>query len=395
MSTTLLRLLPLSALLAAPQASSRAAAPAPVAELPMELVGGHIYVPASVGDRRTTAILDTGAAATIMDLRLADEWALPSSGEVDARGTGSRAVKGKMLRDAAIEVGGVSHPVGFAIPLAALDEAEGRRMETILGWDFFRTRVVELDYPNGRVRVFSGDAAPETAGVSVRIRVAGGLPTIQVSMKVGGADSTLESMVDTGAMLSGVTAKYAKEHPIDAPSTPATRMLGGVGGFVDARLFRPDSVSIGALAFSRPVLFQVESGGGVLGERATRDMVVGSDLLRRCRVVFDGPRSRMTLEPAKDFARPFEAEKTGMRLFAQGRELREYRVVGVMPGSSAERAGILEGDVLETVDGAPASQWTLQQLRERFRSAAVESWELGFRRGAERRRVTVPAKSVL
>jgi len=67
----------------------------------------------------------------------------------------------------------------------------------------------------------------------------------------------------------------------------------------------------------------------------------------------------------------------------------------VLAGSSAEAAGVELGDVLESIDDAPASKHTLEELREVFRSPSATEWKLGWRRGDERLSVTVPAKSII
>ncbi|WP_085315898.1 RIP metalloprotease RseP [Derxia lacustris] len=54
------------------------------------------------------------------------------------------------------------------------------------------------------------------------------------------------------------------------------------------------------------------------------------------------------------------------------------RILRVEPGSAAERAGIKDGDLIETLDGEPIA--TVAPLVERIRGAAGQTLELGVRR---------------
>jgi len=138
-----------------------------------------------------------------------------------------------------------------------------------------------------------------------------------------------------------------------------------------------------------------DTAGGLSGQGADNDILIGADLLRRFRVTFDYPHQRMILEASDEISKPFEADKTGLQIHAQGTDLRSFKVVGVMAGSSSETAGIKVNDIIETVDGLPASRFTLQQLREMFRSATASKWTLGVRRGEEQLKLTVIAKSII
>jgi C-terminal processing protease CtpA/Prc len=69
--------------------------------------------------------------------------------------------------------------------------------------------------------------------------------------------------------------------------------------------------------------------------------------------------------------------------------------MGVLPGSSAETAGLRKDDVIETVDGKPAGSYELHQLRELFKSSSAKGWNLGIRRGNETKTVWLPAKSII
>lgn len=367
----------------------------PLAELELELVGGRIYVPAEVDEHATSVILDTGASSSVMDLARVAEWGLPTHGEVKVAGVGSQDVKGKLLGAAEVTFGGLSERVGFAIPLDVLAGEEGRRLEVVLGHPFFAAHVVEVDYATRRLRVFDAEADLSAGRTAVPIRLVDGQPHVRAVLVLASGERELETLVDSGASRSSLTARFTRAHALDVPMTERMVLGGGVSGAVEGRLLRPEAVKLGTFTCARPILSWVETAGGATGANADQDAVIGADLLARFRVTFDYPHARILLEPGADLARPFEADKTGLRLRAVGPDLRTCVVAGVLAGSSAEAAGLRVDDVIESVDGASAARFTLQELREHFRSAAATGWQLGVRRGAETLAFTLVAKSIV
>ena len=96
-----------------------------------------------------------------------------------------------------------------------------------------------------------------------------------------------------------------------------------------------------------------------------------------------------------DFAQPFEADKTGLRVAAYGPDLRGFKIIGVLAGSAAEAAGCRVGDFIETVDGKPAARFALHQLRELFRAPTPAQWKLGLKREGQQLTLTIAAKSII
>jgi hypothetical protein len=110
------------------------------------------------------------------------------------------------------------------------------------------------------------------------------------------------------------------------------------------------------------------------------DGIVGGELLRRCRVIFDHPRERLLLEPNAAFAAPFDYDMSGLFLLAEGDDFTRFLVRGVLEGSPSSAAGLAGGDEITSVDGRPAAKLTLEEIRRTLRSGEREV-ALGIRRG--------------
>jgi len=377
--------------------SSRIATPSqgPIAELDFEIVGGRIYVPAEVNGHKLSAVLDSGAGSSVLDTDLADRWNLPSGGKIAVQGGGNAMVGGKFLTKTVISVAGITEPIPIAIPLHPLDRMEGRHIESILGFHFFQTHVVEIDYQKRHLRIFNSSSNFMPTGVPQPIRIEGSLCHTTVGMTIDNDHYSLESIIDTGATGPALTTKFLDAHPLNVARTPLAEIGAGVGGSSRGQKFRPNSIQIGSILMQRPIVAMTESGGGVVGKISSFDLLLGAEVLQRFVITFDYAYSKVYLVPNLDAFRPFDADKTGLRVLAEGADLRIYRIKGVLPGSSAEKSGVKVDDVIESVDNLPASNYTLQELRELFRSPAAKEWKLGIRRDDAQLTISLEAKSII
>ena len=134
-------------------------AAAPVA-IPFELSNRHVIVKVSVNRSRPLSfVLDTGANAAIIRMNVAKELRLTLHGRVDARGAGSGSQAGSRVDDARWSLVGLerfTQTVALALPLPDLPSALGRDVDGIVGGEFIRQFVVELDYQARLIRLHDG-----------------------------------------------------------------------------------------------------------------------------------------------------------------------------------------------------------------------------------------------
>ena len=93
------------------------------------------------------------------------------------------------------------------------------------------------------------------------------------------------------------------------------------------------------------------------------DGVIGNGLLRRFRVTIDVSNHRLILEPSALFDVPYDYDLTGFTIVANGPE---FRIGSVEDGTSADRAGLRPGDVIEELDGKPVQGMRLADLQRAF-----------------------------
>jgi S1-C subfamily serine protease len=81
-------------------------------------------------------------------------------------------------------------------------------------------------------------------------------------------------------------------------------------------------------------------------------------------VFLDYPHNRIVFEPTPDAGKPFKQGKTfGLTLIATGDDLHGFVITAVGANSPAASANFQATDRITAVDGKPASEFTLSELR--------------------------------
>ena len=107
----------------------------------------------------------------------------------------------------------------------------------------------------------------------------------------------------------------------------------------------------------------------------------------------DYGRKRLILEPSATLADPFDRAFSGISLRAEGSDYRTFRVHEVLEQSPATEAGILEGDIIVSINGRPAENFTLSSINEMLEKPAL--YVLTIRRSQETITVTLTPRKLV
>lgn len=135
------------------------AAPAPLAEIPFQFRDGLIWVRVTVGSavEPLNFLLDSGASVSVINLRTAHRLGLKAGERVSVRGVHSNTT-GYWPTHIAARANGLALPKNYlALDLEKLSQACDRGVDGLLGADFFRNRVVQIDFDAEKVRVLMPD----------------------------------------------------------------------------------------------------------------------------------------------------------------------------------------------------------------------------------------------
>lgn len=131
-----------------------------IAEIPMEYSGGYLWLKIQPAGQREAFnfILDSGAASSVLDLSAARRLNLRLGSQVPVQGVHSRTTARRIERFNA-QVGSIALPKSLlALDLSMVSRTCDRPIDGLLGADFFRERIVQIDFAAGKLRIL--DRAP-------------------------------------------------------------------------------------------------------------------------------------------------------------------------------------------------------------------------------------------
>ena len=142
-------------------------------ELPFRMRDGFLWVEVSMArvDRPLNFILDTGAQVSVIDQRVARGIGLRRGVRVSVTGV-QTTVTGFWPQRVNADVAGVALPRRFlALDLTALSRVCGTPVDGLLGADFFRRKVVQIDFRRQRIRFLTPEQQQNLQGESLALDI--------------------------------------------------------------------------------------------------------------------------------------------------------------------------------------------------------------------------------
>jgi Aspartyl protease/PDZ domain len=329
--------------------------------IPFDFEDNAIFLEVRVNNSRPLKFgFDTGAGLTILNARTAKELGLKAS-ETRLNGTavGGR-IRGDVFQGVTLGVRGatVSNQMVGALSFESFP-CEARSIDGIIGYDFIKEFVVEIDYSRRVINLYD----PQTfnyrgAGQLIPLKIVR-TPFINAKLLIEGHAPVEGSFeVDTGSDSAvSLTSPFVKKNRLISAigrtiETPSDEELGGKSrSFVG----RVKGFQVGKFVLENPVVLLSEDTEGAMAEEGNAGPI-GNQVFSRFMLTIDYSRSRMYLEPNEFFGNPFEYDMTGFDLWQEGAGCKVYKVGRVLKDGAGAEAGLQEGDVLLAVDDRAVEQ---------------------------------------
>lgn len=261
-----------------------AAVPGSAAADPLVVEGDRLYLSVHVNGKPVEALLDSAAELSVADLAAAPALGLGAGSEVTARGSGGTQ-EARIVPDVEIAALGITIT---DTPVAVIDLSEvgarllGRRIDFILGHDFFAATRLSIDIENGSIQAITPGENPE--GTELLITEHAGISAVPVvaAGKQVRADFDLGNGSDV--LISKALANELRLKP--AGLEPA----GGIGG---AKL--REVVFLPRLTIAGRTFTQVRCN--VDPEPNAGDLNIGVKLLRHFLIATDFAAGKVWLSP--------------------------------------------------------------------------------------------------
>jgi predicted aspartyl protease len=268
-----------------------------VIEVSFELIRGAIILPATLnGSGPIWMMLDTGVDPSVVDLETAKSAGLKLAGGHEVSGGGSSHNVGYETSLPIVRLGALTATKvdAGAMDLSPLSTKLGRPIGGILGYSLLKGRIVQIDYPNRKVRFYR--MAPACAGgpptctiLSFRYKNA----ILAKGVTVDGKPVTAH--IDTGSNSYfqftpaavdklGLSEDVARSH--ESSSLGFNGNLKNHEGSVR-------NVTVGSISVDNPTVIFFGKGMGV--DKELWDLRIGSAFMKDFAVMLDFQHGKMTL----------------------------------------------------------------------------------------------------
>jgi len=278
-----------------------------------------IFVQAKInGSRPLWFLVDSAAGYPwILDSQRASELRLALGGKGAGWGTGEDPVDLAFASGASVSVGGceLNHQTLAATSLQELQRYAGRQLDGILGYELFNHYVVEIEYASGTINLYDPVGYQYSGpGKSIPVALENNHFLAKTRIILWGESVEGRFLVDTGAgeIAAALTRPFVDSNKLlmVMRGRIPSRLHAGLGGLTRSLTGRAQSVQIGPVLL-RDVLVDLSRDATGLLASSRFDGVIGGELLRRFKVIFDQSHQRIILEPNPHLPASFEVPVGG------------------------------------------------------------------------------------
>jgi hypothetical protein len=344
-------------------------------DIPIEIHNNLIVVPVILNNQLPlkfvidtgvrTAILTEKAYSDILNLSYSRKYTLSGPG-------GQKLVDAYITSNVTLDMPGV-HGQGHSLLVLDEDYLElknsmGTEVHGILGYELFSRFVVKIDYDAKRLSLILPNKFKPKRGYDVLpITVEDTKPFIHANLAMN--DSTTinaKFLVDSGAS-HGLFLETTSDSLIKVPS----KILGrGIGGVITGKIARIKSIQIGKNKLTDLIANFPDDyafSDSLRKDRFSfRNGSIGGDLLSRFTVIFNYPGEKIYLKKNSSFKKKFFFNLSGLTVRALGVRLKEYEISDVRENTAAQKAGILRGDRIISINGINLEDQELSNVNSFF-----------------------------
>ncbi|HEX5138183.1 MAG TPA: aspartyl protease family protein [Planctomycetota bacterium] len=301
--------------------------------------GNWIFVDVEVNDSRESLLLDTGCDITILDPGLVSRLGVPTeeraSPPLESSSGWSEAQRRTYAR-ASLRVGRLTQDADvLVLPLGELSRMFGEPIDGILGFQMWAGVSLRIDYPHHAVQIADREL-PLPDGKTV-FATAKGQARMRLDLP-GGQSATV--VIDSGSAAYFVVPEKMEQALSFRVRPRVTSYVSTWEGMTPRRTGRlADPIRVGRYVVEEPLVSFASGETGVMGTR----------VLQNFALTFDFAGSRVAFE--REGAEPIRIPSLrGIGAGLEG-ESGSWKVLYVLEGGPAERAGLRAGDRVVAING--------------------------------------------
>ena len=335
-----------------------------------------IIIPIYINDKGPyNFLLDTGVGQMIItDTSFLSKLDMRQSKVVKVQGYGlGDEIEAILTRNVTVRVGKATinnAPTAiFKEDIFDLSSYLGVKIYGILGYYFFNSFVVKINYETSRLTFYAPNAALKKKGTKIPIQILNGKPYMYAEVNSPTLPETkVRLLVDNGSS-HPLMLEALDNSPFPLPPLRIPANLGvGINGEIRGAMGRVANLKIEDFVFENVVAGfpQYDSKRNTI-EGNSRNGTLGGDVLKHFLVTFDYENDAMYLKKTRSFNKKFEHDMSGLELYTKQDKFNSFYIGRIEPGSSAEEAGLKTGDEILSINFKDVENYSLNDLTELFR----------------------------
>lgn len=317
-------------------------------------------------------LLDTGVGQMIItDTTFLKDLDPKYLKNIQVQGYGfGREINAVLTRDITARVGSSSidhiFTAIFKEDIFDLSSYLGIKIYGILGYQFFSSFVVRVNYATKRITFYDPLTVVKKKGIRIPLKIINAKPYMNAEITTDSAKKiSVELLIDNGSS-HPLMLETMNSQPFPLPPVTIPANLGvGINGQISGHMGRIPTLKIGDFTFN-----SVLSGFPDYNQQRTdlegslRNGSLGAEVLRHFLVTFDYPGESMYLKQTNKFKKRFEHDMSGIEIYVHSNPKERYYISRVEPGSPAEQIGLQENDEIIAINFSPAQGYSLNDLNE-------------------------------
>ncbi len=367
-------------------------------QIPIEIHNNLVVVPVILNNTLPLKfIIDTGVRTAILTQKsFSDILNLKYSRKYTISGPGGeKLVDAYVTNNVSLELPGV---VGRGHALLVLEDDYlelrnylGTDVHGIIGYELFSRFIVKIDYTRRMLTLMHPSRFRKRRRYqTIPIRIEDTKPYVTTPVVLAdGTQFTAKLLVDSGAS-HGLLLDPETDPRIDVPDHYVSSVIGrGLGGEITGKIGRVKAIHLGEYRLENAIASFPDPNSYFDSLKLTstdRNGSIGGETLSRFTVIFNFPKEEMYIKKNSAFKKPFHYNLSGITIKAKGVSLDVFEVTSVRNESAAYKAGVLEGDLILSVNGISSSMVSLNFLNAIFNHRPGKRISLTLERNGERLR---------
>ena len=354
----------------------------PAVEIPFENYMNYIFLNVKINGVNRCFLLDSGFRYSELNADRIEELGL-IAGKSHQEKTGRGDIVVSSVNDINIELPGlvITNKTMEAIPLNALESGAGRQVYGVLGFDIISRITIEIDYDQEMLSLIQPDSFNYAgSGEIVPVELINNRAYIWGEVLMPGQYSILARFgVDTGSDCA-IYFESSFIHGKELVTPDQSRIQVGavtVGGTTKINVTRLKGFKIGQTTFDNMIV-------GYSADTLRGDPVglIGSEILKRFKVIFDIAGKRLILEKGQHFNDPFDIDMSGIVPIVDSTDNKSIIISSVSKNSPAYHEGLKAGDRIFIINQEPVSEINISKFREMMKKDGAR-YILSIKRGEE------------